>query len=263
MGGMHVPPQCATFAARGGGADVLDPPGRRGHVGAHGTQDTGGSGGHGGSGDSGDEGGWGGGGGGRWDSEGWKGPEPEPRRQQAPADAPLFALSLGLMGISTLFLVFLGVWLMLRRSAVEWPPAGAPEPPRALWLSTLLLAASSGTMVRMTRAARAGDRGGTGRWLGGSLVLGLAFLAVQVFLWIELARAGLLPSKSGYGAIFYGLTGLHGFHVLLGLGFAAWLAVQTRRAAALPRTALQLAATYWHFMGALWAVLFFVIYFLH
>lgn len=253
---MHSPPELVASAALGGGTGVLDRPSR----GVRGEGD--GPGRAGPPDDPGDSGGSGGGGGG-WDWDGWRGPEPEPRRQPAPPDAPLFALTLALIGISTLFLVFLGVWLMLRRSAAEWPPAGAPAPPHTLWLSTLLLAASSATMVRVTRAARDGRRGDARTWLGRSLGLGLVFLAVQVLLWRELARGGLLPSTSGYGAIFYALTGLHGFHVLLGLGFSARLLVLARRpGASLPRTALRLNATYWHFMGALWAVLFVVLYFL-
>ena len=238
------------------GTGVLDPPGRRGR-----SREEGGEGSAGppedGAGDSG-----GGDGGGGWSWDGWRAPDPEPRREPATGDASLFALTLALIGISVLFVVFLGVWIMLRRTSVEWPPEGAPAPPGALWVSTLLLGASSLAMVRVTRAARDGHRAETAGWLGWTVLLGLGFLSAQGLLWAQLAGAGLLPSSGGYGAVFYALTGLHGFHVLLGLGFASWLALRARRPRLpLPRGAIRLGATYWHFMGALWAVLFTVIYF--
>jgi len=69
-----------------------------------------------------------------------------------PGDVGPFALGLALTGITTLFFVLIAVWLFLRRPAPDWHPASAP---RALWLSTLFLAASSLAVERAARAARA------------------------------------------------------------------------------------------------------------
>jgi heme/copper-type cytochrome/quinol oxidase subunit 3 len=166
----------------------------------------------------GDHGGGGGGGGGN---------EGEPAASGSREGVGPFALALTLTGITTLFLVLIGV-------AVE-------------------------------RAARRAHGGTAGRrkalrWLGASLVLGLAFLAAQTSLWLGLAHAGFVPASGGYAAVFFALTGLHALHVLGGLGFLAVLALELAR----PRASMpgvRLGAIYWHYMGALWLVLFALLYF--
>lgn len=166
-----------------------------------------------------------------------------------------FALALALAGISTLFVVLIAVWLFLRRPAPDWRAADAPGALDALWISTACLIGSS---VAVELAARRSGRR-TLRWLVVSLVLGLSFLAAQIWLWSGLWRAGLVPSASGYAAVFFALTGLHALHALGGLGFLGVLAVWMRRAREAP--SVRLGAVYWHFMGALWLVLFTLLYF--
>ena len=168
-----------------------------------------------------------------------------------PGDVGPFALGLALTGITTLFFVLIAVWLFLRRPAPDWHPASAP---RALWLSTLFLAASSLAVERAARAARREEQRTTRRWLGASLALGLAFLAAQALLWTSLWRAGFVPAAGGYAAVFFALTGLHALHVLGGLVFLAFLAHGLRRARRVP--SVRLGAIYWHYMGAIWLVLF-------
>lgn len=182
------------------------------------------------------------------------------------AGAGRFALGLAMAGIATLFLVLFAVWLFLRRRASDWPPPGPFRPPHALWISTFLLAASSAAVesaARVARAVREGGRLACLRRLGASFLLGIAFLAAQIFLWRALWRSGLVPSASGYAAVFYALTGLHGLHVLGGLLFQGGLLLDLRRAGSFlaRRHAARLCATYWHFMGAIWLVLFTLLYF--
>jgi cytochrome c oxidase subunit 3 len=173
-----------------------------------------------------------------------------------------FALGLAMAGITTLFLVLIAVWLFLRRPAPDWRAAGASGALDALWVSTTCLAASSAAIELAARRARAGMavRRSTLRWLAASMVLGLGFLAAQLWLWIGLWRAGLVPSASGYAAVFFALTGLHALHVVGGLGFLGALSLWLRKSAARLST-VRLGALYWHFMGALWLVLFTLLYF--
>lgn len=193
---------------------------------------------------------------------GGDGRDDEPRGESGrpPRGSAELALGLALVGISTLFLVFLGVWLLLRRGTDPAPAVGMPEPPRALWLSTGLLLSSSLALVRAIRSARRGARASLLRWFTTSCALGLGFLVAQAFLWRALVRAGFLPSTSGYGVVFYLLTGLHALHVAIGLGYMAWLYGRLR---AMDETtsSLRLCSIYWHFMGGLWIVLFVVLYF--
>lgn len=172
-----------------------------------------------------------------------------------------FALALAMTGITTLFAVLIAVWLFLRRPAPDWrvADAGALD---ALLFGTACLLASSAAVELAARRARGGmaERRATLRWLGASLGLGLAFLAAQVWLWVGLWRAGLVPSASGYAAVLFALTGLHALHALGGLGFLGALALWLRRSAERVPS-VRLGAVYWHFMGALWLVLFTLLYF--
>jgi cytochrome c oxidase subunit 3 len=180
------------------------------------------------------------------------------------AGASRLALGLFLIGVATLFLVLLAVWLLLRRGEQDWPPPGPFSPPRALWISTFLLLASSAALERAARGARAASvpagRRAAWLWLGASSSLGWAFLGAQATLWRALWRSGLVPASSGYAAVFFALTGLHALHVLGGLAFQGFLLLELRRQPE-RRAALRPCATYWHFMGALWLLLFTLLYF--
>lgn len=167
------------------------------------------------------------------------------------------------MGIGTLFLVFIGAYVMLRQRSIDWPPPNSPGPPEGLWASTLLLVLSSTAMVCAVGARRSERRSSTRGWLGLASLSGLLFLLVQAYLWRGMISQGFVASSNAYGAVFYSLTGLHALHVLGGLGFLCKVLIASYGApAALTRGAVELCAIYWHFMGGVWIVLFFVLYFL-
>ncbi len=197
--------------------------------------------------------------------DGWK-DEPHRDRQPTPPTPPdvaSFALGLTLVGISTVFLVLIAVWLLLW-SGGDGGRVQVFGPPRSLWLSTGLLIASSLTMVRATRALalRAPERQRLiRRALGASFLFGLGFLAAQIGLWLQLYSAGLLPSTNDYGAILFALTGLHALHVIVGVFVIAWVWLAAGKPHTFRDHRLRLGATYWHFMGGLWLVLFSVLTF--
>ncbi len=168
-----------------------------------------------------------------------------------------FALGLALVGITTLFLVLIAVWLLLRRPAPDWRAAQAPH---ALWISTACLAASSFAIELAARRARRGRarQPAARRWLGGGLLLGLAFLVAQAQLWVTLWRAGFVPASGGYAAVFFALTGLHALHVLAGLAFLGFLV--RRLGHDVHASGVRLGAVYWHYMGVIWGVLFALLY---
>ncbi len=137
-------------------------------------------------------------------------------------------------------------------SAVAWQTV---EVPRILWLNTLILLASSATLVRSRRDFRAQDEAGFRHWWGVTTILGLFFLAGQILAWSQLVAAGVYLATNASSSFFYVFTGAHGLHLLGGI--AAMLAVAFRRGRHLARgTAVEVVSIYWHFLDALWLCLF-------
>src|SRR3989442_13905264 len=182
-------------------------------------------------------------------------PAPEPR----PLDNAHLALLVFLGAETMLFASFVMGFFVLRTQALVWPPPLQPRLPVAVTaLNTLCLLASSGTMLAARRALRRGDRATLLGGLGATAGLGAVFLPVQGFEWVRLIRFGLRVSSGTYGGTFYTLIGLHGVHVLGALGWLAAVAVGVAagRLGTHRTVPISLCAIYWHFVVAVWPVLY-------
>lgn len=168
--------------------------------------------------------------------------------------------------------VFLGSWAMMfaglffayglvRARAPEWPPPGQPALPLLVpGLNTALMAASS-AVLEAARRARPARGGGSGApLLALAAGLGAIFLLLQATVWARLWQEGLIPSGGPYPSVFYGLTALHALHVLVGVVALAGLALRARGAGGAPRLSVRLWSMYWHFVGAVWLVLYGTVY---
>lgn len=168
------------------------------------------------------------------------------------------------LGAETMFFTgLLGAYLVLRRASPTWPPPDLPKLPLAVtWINTLVLAASCWTMWRANQAVRARKPRKLERHLTMTALLGCGFLIVQGSEWIRLVAHGLTMQSGVYGATFYTLIGVHGLHVL---GAAIWLLVvlwqaHRNRFSAANVVAVDLVGIYWYYVGALWGVLFGMVY---
>jgi heme/copper-type cytochrome/quinol oxidase subunit 3 len=121
-------------------------------------------------------------------------------------------------------------------------------------LFSIALFASSGTMAL---AASRRDR----RWLVATIVLGAVFLLGQGSEYARLLGEGIGPGSALFGTTFFTLTGLHGLHVLGGLvALGALLASVLARPRAVAPVAWEAVGVYWHFVDAVWVVVFSVVY---
>ena len=145
-----------------------------------------------------------------------------------------------------------------------WPPGPLPSLLTSLLaVNTALLVTSSVLLHRAEGALGAGDRRRFLALLGGTVLLGLVFLAGQAYEYYELvAHEGLTLSEGVFASAFFGLTGLHGLHVGLGIVMLAVVLVRGRRGDFSPdgHAALTTASLYWHFVDAVWLVLVAVLY---
>jgi len=160
------------------------------------------------------------------------------------------------MAFGTLLLSF----LVVRRHEEVWPPEGVVLPSMPLaWTATAILVLSSLAAHRAVAGARR-DAARWRSWWGLALVTGLAFAWLQSALWLQVWSGGGRPADGLYASIFYALTWFHAAHVACGLVALAWVAVQAGRGRCGPARLSPLlnAATFWHFVGVVWLVLFLV-----
>ncbi|UFU01640.1 heme-copper oxidase subunit III [Ruania suaedae] len=127
-----------------------------------------------------------------------------------------------------------------------------------VWAAERFQAVRTGRVWQITRW-------GMQEWFILTYLMGATFIAGQVFEYAELAHAGLTLQNSTYGSVFYLATGFHGLHVVGGL--IAFLFVLLRSFAAHrfgehEATTALVVSYYWHFVDAVWIVLFGVIYLL-
>lgn len=161
-------------------------------------------------------------------------------------------------------LVF-GFWI-LRLAAPVWPPPLQPRLPIAVTgINTLVLLASSAAVMAAGRALRGrADRRPFVRRLGLAAALGASFLVIQGYEWTRLVRFGLTVSSGAYGGTFYTLIGAHGLHVVGALAWLTVTALLVARGGSLDgrRGAARACALYWHFVVALWPILYVTVYLL-
>lgn len=141
----------------------------------------------------------------------------------------------------------------------EWRPFDLPKP---VWVSTFLILLSSVTYHIAKLAIDRDDQSKAKNFLLVTTVLGAAFISSQILAWFALVQRGLYMSGNPYAGFFYILTAVHAVHVLGGIIALGVIVLKTwseTESDALLKRRRELAQTvgwYWHFIGALWVVLF-------
>ncbi len=143
----------------------------------------------------------------------------------------------------------------------HWPPAGLHRPVFVAGVNTLILVTSSGTMHWATTSIKRGNRAGLRAGLALTFLLGLTFLLTQV---IEYHRIGFNTSDSSFAATFFGLTGLHGAHVFVGLTILLVMTIRAFRGHFTPEHhhGVEIGGIYWHFVDVMWIVVYVTVYLL-
>lgn len=190
---------------------------------------------------------------------------------------PLFiAAYLAMVGISVLFLVLLVAYVSVRLH--NGIPTGLHALPRYFSISTIVLLISSYTIAQAPRLYAADDLPALARCLGATLLLGVIFAGLQVLGWRELRAFGVpFQGESGRssGQFIYLISGLHVAHLLGGMLFMLALLLRVAHAERdavrslvfirnpYQQRQLRVLGAYWHFIDALWVLLFAVFLFLY
>ncbi len=144
-------------------------------------------------------------------------------------------------------------------NVAEWRPFDLPI---QVWISTFLIIVSSATYHLAKKAVDNDAQHIAKRWFVITTVIGAAFVSSQILAWVELTARGLYMAGNPYAGFFFILTAVHAVHVLGGIAalgailLRTWTPVATDSQLVRRRALAQVVGWYWHFMGALWMVLF-------
>jgi cytochrome c oxidase subunit 3 len=143
----------------------------------------------------------------------------------------------------------------------QWPPPGFHRPAFVAGVNTFILMTSSMSMHWADTAIKRGNRAGLKAGLVLTFLLGLTFLIVQV---IEYHRLGFNTGDSSFAATFFGLTGLHGAHVFVGLTILLVMTIRAFRGHFSPEHhhGVEIGGIYWHFVDVMWIVVYVTVYLL-
>jgi len=128
---------------------------------------------------------------------------------------------------------------------------------------TVCLLSSSLTIHAAVRKLAVGNMAAFARYWVLTIVLGALFLFGTAREWAHLiVQDGFTVSTNLFGTTYYSLVGLHGFHVTMGLLALLLVALFYFKARLGPEHAerLEILSMYWHFVDAVWVVVFIVVY---
>jgi cytochrome c oxidase subunit 3 len=187
---------------------------------------------------------------------------PPPAHQSSRVEAQLLGMLLFIISEVMLFGAFFTAYFFIRVvQGVEWPAEGTELPVAVAGVNTAILISSSFTMHWALEGARTEHRGALRVGLLTTLLLGTAFLIIQIN---EYVHVGFAPHDSAQGSIFYGLTGLHGAHVFVGLTLLSMATIRAFRGhfTAKEHRGVEVPGIYWHFVDIMWIIVYSTIYIL-
>lgn len=162
---------------------------------------------------------------------------------------------------STIFAIFVVAYLFYLGKSVSGPmPKDVLETPIVI---TICLLSSSFTIHSAVKAVREARMKAFRNWWLGTIVLGGIFLLGTAREWHRLIfKKGLTIHTNLFGTTYYSLVGLHAFHVTVGLILLSAVVVFAFRGRIRQEHTyrIDVLSLYWHFVDAVWVVVFTVVY---
>ena len=127
---------------------------------------------------------------------------------------------------------------------------------------TFILLASSFTIGIAIHAMRMGMKKAMMVMFSITLVLGLAFLGIEIYEFFHYVHEGASIQTSGFTSALLTLLGTHGAHVTAGILWGLGLLIQIKRRGINHLTANKafIFSLYWHFLDVVWIFIFSFVY---
>lgn len=164
-----------------------------------------------------------------------------------------------ILGDITVFAVFFTVYLVERSKQVDlFDLSQATLNKNFGAINTMFLLISSLFVVLAVRAMRAAQRQLAQRLIVGASLCGIAFVVVKIFEYHERIAANEIPTANSFYLLYFVLTGLHLFHLVIGLAVltALWFMARRPELSKNQWAFFEGGACFWHMVDLLWLVLF-------
>jgi cytochrome c oxidase subunit 3 len=187
---------------------------------------------------------------------------PPPAHRSSRVEAPFLGMYLFIISEVMIFGAFFTAYFFIRVvGGADWPAQGTELPKLVAGVNTCILVSSSFTLHWAETAIKKGNRVGLQAGITTTFLLGLTFLFIQIN---EYVHIGFSPQDHAQGSIFYGLTGLHGAHVFIGLTLLAFVTIRAFRGhfSDEQHRGVEVPGIYWHFVDVMWIVVFTTVYIL-
>ena len=187
---------------------------------------------------------------------------PPPANRSSRVEAPLLGMLLFIISEVMVFGAFFTAYFFIRVvQGQEWPAQGDELPKLIAGVNTAILVMSSFTLHWAEVSIKAGNRLGLQAGIFTTLLMGTTFLFIQIN---EYVNVGFAPQDSAQATIFYGLTGLHGAHVFIGLLLLLSVTIRAFRGHFSPQEhrGVEIPGIYWHFVDVMWIVVYLTVYIL-
>jgi cytochrome c oxidase subunit 3 len=187
---------------------------------------------------------------------------PPPANRSSRVDPQMLGMLLFIISEVMVFGAFFTAYFFIRVvQGAQWPAAGTELPVAIAGVNTAILLSSSLTLHWALVSIKNDDRNGFRAGILLTTLLGATFLFVQINEYIHI---GFAPQDHAQGTIFYGLTGLHGAHVAIGLLLLLSVSIRAFRGhySAKAHAGVEIPGIYWHFVDVMWIVVYATIYIL-
>jgi cytochrome c oxidase subunit III len=188
---------------------------------------------------------------------------PPPANRSSRVEPQLLGMLLFIISEIMVFGAFFTAYFFIRVVAGdEWFPIDGNELPVAVaGVNTCILVPSSFTMHWAQTSIKNDNRLGLKAGILTTFLLGATFLFIQIN---EYVHIGFAPHDFAQASVFYGLTGLHGAHVFVGLTLLLMVTIRSWRGHFSPEEhrGVEVPGIYWHFVDVMWIVVYTSVYIL-
>ena len=187
---------------------------------------------------------------------------PPAANQSSRVEPQMLGMLLFIISEVMLFGAFFTAYFFIRVVANDpWPGEGMHLPVAIAGVNTAILLSSSVTMHWALECAKSGNRFGLKAGILTTFGLGATFLFIQIN---EYVHIGFSPADHAQGSVFYGLTGLHGAHVFIGLTLLSMVTIRAFKGHFTPEEhrGVEVPGIYWHFVDIMWVVVYTTVYIL-